>query len=103
MRGRTRAAPVWIWEVDIARFLPFVSNWEAPDRLGDGLMGRTLPLLEETRVEVASSSSSAITSTGLGSGGRLPMDRFSGRDNSSVPRLFELLRPTRRLFSSLNT
>lgn len=99
-RGRIRAAPVWIWEVDIARVLPLVSNWEAPARLG-GVFIRTLPLLE-TRVVVVSSSSSAITSTGLGIGGRLPIDRFSGRDDSS-PRLFELLRPTRRFFSSLNT
>ena len=81
----------------------FVPNWEASARLGNEFVGRTLPLVGETRAEVGSSSSSVMTSTGLGSGGRLPMDLFSGRENSSAPRLFGVLRPTRRFFSSLYT
>ena len=78
-------------------------KWEVSARLGDGFVDRVFPVVGETRGEVGSSSSSVMTSTRPGSGGRLPMDLFSGRESSSVPRLLEVLRPTRRLFSSLYT
>ena len=38
-RGRIGETPVWMWEVDIARLLPFVSNWEVPARFAGGFAG----------------------------------------------------------------